>query len=137
MEKITRSMIMVFSGFLVLLTSCSDVAITERRQFNLVPDMVMNSMGLQSYEEFISQNKLSADTQQAEMVKRVGYKIQKAVEKYCAENNLSRRLKGYRWEFNLVEDDLANAWAMPGGKVVVYTGLLPIAKNEAGLAVVM
>jgi predicted Zn-dependent protease len=59
------------------------------------------------------------------------------VQKYCSENNLSNRLEGYQWEFNLVEDESINAWAMPGGKVVVHTGLMPIAENEAGLAVVM
>ena len=137
MQKIIRFTILVFGGFFVLLASCSDVAITERRQLNLVPDTIMNSMSLQSYQEFISQNKMSPNTSQVEMVKRVGYKIQKAVEKYCAENNLSSRLKGYHWEFNLIEDNLVNAWAMPGGKVVVYTGLLPVAQGDAGLAVVM
>ena len=71
------------------------------------------------------------------MVKQVGGKIQKAVQKYCSENDLSDRIQGYKWEFNLVEDESINAWAMPGGKVVVHTGLMPIAENETGLAVVM
>ena len=71
------------------------------------------------------------------MVKDVGLRIQKAVEQYCAENELSPRLKGYNWKFNLVEDPNVNAWCTPGGKVVVYTGLLPISQNEAGLAVAL
>lgn len=71
------------------------------------------------------------------MVKRAGKKIQKAVEKYFAEKNMSNLLANYAWEFNLVESKEVNAWCMPGGKVVVYTGILSIAKNEAGLAVVM
>lgn len=124
-------------GSLLLLSSCSQVAITGRKQLNLVPDLVMNSISFQSYGEFLSQNKLSSNAQQVEMVKDVGLRIQKAVEQYCAENDLSPRLKGYNWEFNLVEDPNVNAWCMPGGKVVVYTGLLPISQNEAGLAVVM
>jgi len=124
-------------SLVLLISSCSQVAITGRKQFNLVPDSVMNSLSFQSYGEVLSQNKLSSDAQRTQMVKRVGAGIQKAVEKYCAENNLSDRLEGYKWEFNLVEDPSVNAWCMPGGKVVVYSGLLPVAGNEAGLAVVM
>jgi predicted Zn-dependent protease len=71
------------------------------------------------------------------MVKRVGSRIQKAVEQYCDKNCTEDRLKGYEWEFNLIEDPNVNAWAMPGGKTVVYTGLLPVTQTEAGLAVVM
>ncbi len=117
--------------------SCSQVAITGRKQLNLVPDFMMNSMALQSYNEFLSTNKLSTNAKQTRMVKDVGARIQTAVEKYCAENNLSSRIKNYQWEFNLVEDSNVNAWCMPGGKVVVYRGLLPVTQNEAGLAVVM
>ncbi|MGD0078588.1 MAG: M48 family metallopeptidase [Sedimentisphaerales bacterium] len=122
---------------LLLQNSCSQVALTGRKQLNFVPDSMMNSMSLQSYKEFLTSNKLSTDARQTRMVKDVGVKIQKAVEKYCAENNLSSRIKSYQWEFNLVEDPNVNAWCMPGGKVVVYTGLMPVAQNEAGLAVVM
>lgn len=118
-------------------SSCTQVAITGRKQLNIVPDSMMNSMALQSYNEFLSANKLSNNAQQTRMVKDVGSRIQKAVEKYCAENNLSSRIQNYQWEFNLVEDPNVNAWCMPGGKVVVYTGLLPVTQNEAGLAVVM
>jgi len=121
----------------LLFCACSQVAITGRKQFNLVPDAVMNSMSLQSYREFLAEHELSTDVADVAMVKRVGRRIARAVEQYAAENGLSDRLDGYQWEFNLVEDDSVNAWAMPGGKVVVYTGLLPVAQNEAGLAVVM
>jgi predicted Zn-dependent protease len=121
----------------LLLAGCSQVAITGRTQLNLVPDSLMNSMSYQAYGEFISTQKLSRNPSQTQMVKRVGGRIQKAVERYCAENNLSAKLEGYQWEFNLVDDANVNAWAMPGGKVVVYSGLLPVARNEAGLAVVM
>jgi predicted Zn-dependent protease len=129
--------ITVLCCVLLMQTSCSRVAITGRKQLNIVPDSMMNSMALQSYNEFVSSHKLSANTQQTAMVKNVGTRIQNAVEKYCAEHNLASQIKNYRWEFNLVEDPNINAWCMPGGKVVVYTGLMPVAQNEAGLAVVM
>jgi len=129
---------LIFSAVVMLLiASCSQVAITGRKQFNLVPNSVMNSMSFQSYGQFLSENKLSTDARQSRMVKDVGQRIQRAVERYCAENDLAHRLEGYDWEFNLIEDPAVNAWCMPGGKVVVYTGLLPIAQDEAGLAVVM
>jgi predicted Zn-dependent protease len=124
-------------GLLLLQSSCTKVAITGRKQFNLVPSSIINSMSFESYSEFLSQSELSDNVEQTQMVKRLGSRIQKAVEQYCTENNLSGRLKGYQWEFNLIEDKSSNAWCMPGGKVVVYTGLLPITQTEAGLAVVM
>ena len=137
MSKATRLRLVVLCCLVLLSSSCSQVAITGRKQLNLVPSFVMNSLSFQSYGEFLSQNKVSSNTQQVQMVQRVGSRVQKAVEQYCAENNLSGQLQGYQWEFNLVEDPSVNAWCMPGGKVVVYTGLLPVTKDEAGLAVVM
>lgn len=116
---------------------CSTVPITGRKQLTLIPASEINALSFQQYDEFLKQNKLSSDKEAVSMVKRVGVKIQKAVESYFAQNNLSDQLKGYQWEFNLVESDEANAWCMPGGKVVVYTGILPLTKDETGLAVVM
>jgi predicted Zn-dependent protease len=137
MKPSLKLRLIILCGSLLLLSSCSQVEITGRKQFNLVPDSLMNSMSFQSYSEFLSQHKLSTNTQQTQMVKRVGSRIQEAVEQYCSKNCIQDRLKGYEWEFNLVEDPNVNAWAMPGGKTVVYTGLLPVAQTEAGLAVVM
>jgi predicted Zn-dependent protease len=136
--KITLKLtLIIMSSLLSLLSGCSEVAITGRKQFNIVPDSTMNSMSFQSYGEFLSSHKLSTNASQTNMVKRVGSNIQNAVEQYCKTNNITDRLEGYKWEFNLVEDPNVNAWCMPGGKVVVYTGILPIAQGEAGLAVVM
>jgi predicted Zn-dependent protease len=137
MKTTLKLTLIVMSGLLSLLSGCSEVAITGRKQFNIVPDSTMNSMSFQSYGEFLSTHKLSTNASQANMVKRVGGNIQNAVEQYCKRNNITDRLDGYEWEFNLVEDPNVNAWCMPGGKVVVYTGILPIAQGEAGLAVVM
>jgi predicted Zn-dependent protease len=137
MKTVLKSKLSVLSGLLLMLCGCSEVEITGRKQFNIVPDSTMNSMSFQSYGEFLSTHKLSTNTEQTQMVKRVGVRIQNAVEQYCKSNNIEDRLEGYEWEFNLVEDPNVNAWCMPGGKVVVYTGILPLAQGEAGLAVVM
>jgi predicted Zn-dependent protease len=137
MKRTLKSKLVVLCGLLLLLSGCTEVAITGRKQFNLVPDSMMNSMAFQSYSEFLTQNTLSKDSSNTQLVKRVGSRIQKAVEQYCTQNNLSDRLQGYQWEFNLIENDELNAWAMPGGKMVVYTGLLKVTQSEAGLATVM
>jgi len=137
MKYALKSKLVVLSGLLLFLSGCSEVEITGRKQFNIVPDSTMNSMSFQSYGEFLSNSKLSTNTEQTQMVKRIGGRIQNAVEQYCKTNCIEDRLEGYEWDFNLVEDPNVNAWCMPGGKVVVYTGILPIAQGETGLAVVM
>jgi predicted Zn-dependent protease len=119
------------------LIACSTVPLTGRSQLNLIPNNEMLSMSFQQYDQFLKENKLSTNQTEVNKVKQTGANIQHAVEKYLSANNLSVRLNGYKWEFNLVESDQINAWCMPGGKVVVYTGILPVTKDEAGLAVVM
>jgi predicted Zn-dependent protease len=131
------SKLAVLCGLALMLTGCSEVAITGRQQLNIVPDSVMNSLSFQSYREFLSEHELSTNAEQTQMVKRVGRRIETAVERYCTERYLFSQLEGYEWEFNLIEDKSINAWAMPGGKVMVYTGLIPVAQTEAGLAVVI
>jgi predicted Zn-dependent protease len=112
--------------------------ITGRRQLKLLPESDLIGMSLIQYDQFLSENKIVPDSDaNTKLVKKVGAKIQQVVEAYLKQNGQSKRVKGYDWEFNLVDDKLVNAWAMPGGKVVVYSGLLPVAKTEAGLAVVM
>jgi predicted Zn-dependent protease len=128
---------LVLYGLLLLQSSCTEVEITGRQQFNIVPDSLINSMSFQSYNEFLGQHKLSTNAEQTQMVNRVGSRIRAALERYCTEHYCMEKIEGYQWEFNLVEDPNLNAWCMPGGKVVVYTGMMPVAQNEAGLAVVM
>jgi len=137
MNRNMKLRLLCVCSVLLLVFSCTQVSITGRKQFNLVPDSMINSMSFDSYGEFLSNNKLSSNAGDTQMVKRIGVRIQKAVERYCLENNKSEKLAGYEWEFNLIEDDAVNAWAMPGGKVVVYEGLIPVAQTESGLAVVM
>ncbi len=136
MERLRYRLISII-GIIWLLAACSTVPITERKQLNLIPTDSMLSMSFQQYDQFLKENSLSDDKEKTRMVKRVGRRIQGAVEKYFAEKGQADRLANYNWEFNLVESDEANAWAMPGGKVVVYEGILPIAQTEAGLAVIM
>ncbi|HLG33138.1 MAG TPA: M48 family metallopeptidase [Ignavibacteriaceae bacterium] len=121
----------------IIILSCSTVPLTGRSQLNMIPSSEMLSMSYQQYDQFMKENKISTNQQAIGMVKRVGTNIKGAVEKYMAQNNLSENLKGYNWEFNLVEDEQANAWCMPGGKVVFYTGILPITQDETGIAVVL
>jgi predicted Zn-dependent protease len=121
----------------ISLTSCSTVPITGRQQFNLLPESQLVAMSLNNYSQFLSENKLSADQRKTQMVKNVGNNIAAAVEQYLKDNGLESRLRDFDWEFNLVDDDIPNAWCMPGGKVVFYTGILPYTKTETGLAVVM
>jgi predicted Zn-dependent protease len=129
-----------FSGWLILtllIVSCSTVPVTGRRQLNLISDSTVLPMSAQQYGEFLNSQKVIRNTKEAAMVQRVGRRIQDAVERYFARQNMAEALKGYAWEFNLVESKEVNAWCMPGGKVVVYAGILPLAGDEAGLAVVM
>ena len=135
--KISRGCISLIIVILFLSLSCTTVPITGRQQFSILPNSAMISMSLQQYNEFLKNNKISSNQEQTQMVKKVGRKIQMAVEQYFTDKNMSYALKDYKWEFNLIESEEKNAWAMPGGKVVVYEGILPIAKDEAGLAVVM
>ncbi len=122
---------------LLIITACSRVLISNRRQLNLISNSSMLQMSFEQYGQFLEESVISADKEKTEMVKRVGKNIQKAVEQYFTENNLEDDLKNYDWEFNLIVSNDINAWCMPGGKVVFYTGILPLTKNENGLAVVM
>ncbi len=133
--KLVNHSLMIF----VLLTviACSTVPLTGRRQLSLVPESDVIALSLTEYDSFIKSNKLSADKNKTALVKKVGERISKAVEAYMASAGLSQNLAGYKWEFNLIEDPTVNAWCMSGGKVVVYTGLLPISVTEAGLATVL
>lgn len=116
---------------------CATVPITGRRQLDLIPDGEMMAMSAQQYGEFLAASTVSDDAEKTAMVERVGGRIRDAVQRYFADLGMSEQLADYRWEFNLIESDEVNAWAMPGGKVVVYSGLLPVARTETGLAVVM
>jgi len=137
MGKATRSTVLAWVALLFVLAGCAEVPITGRRQLNIVPQSLVTSMSLQEYQQFISQSKVSSDSQQNATVKRVGTRIAQAVEDYAKAHGEEGRIAGYKWEFTVVQDAQINAFAMPGGKVVVYTGILPVAQNDAGLAAVL
>jgi len=129
-------------GFLfilsIVLVSCATVAVTGRRQLILVSPPEVMQMASKQYSTVISQGPLSKDAGQTALVKRVGTRIQKAVEEYMASQGRSAELNGFNWEFNLIDDPkTVNAWCMPGGKVAFYTAIMPVCKDEVGVAVVM
>jgi len=123
---------------LFLLFACASVPLTERKALHFIPDSELATLGLEQYQKVLRESKLSKDQAKVQMVRSVGSRIAKATEDFLRERGLESEVKYYKWEFNLIEDDkTVNAWCMPGGKVAVYTGLLPISQNETGLAVVM
>ncbi|HNS19395.1 MAG TPA: M48 family metallopeptidase [Sedimentisphaerales bacterium] len=137
MKKKGSLVIVALLGLSFVLAGCSEVGITGRRQLNFMPDSIINSMSIEQYGTFIKESKLSTDATKSAMVKRVGENIRNAVSRYSKETGGEDPFASYEWEFNLVDDPNVNAFAMPGGKVVVYTGILPLTQNEAGLAVVV
>lgn len=135
MKKILLSFLVMSA----LIIGCSTNAITGRSQLSLFPESTLQQEAVSQYQSFLSQSKVvsQSNSRDAEMVKRVGARIAAAITSYYKSKGLSSELDGYKWEFNLVNDPQINAWCMPGGKVVVYSGLLPITQNEAALAIVM
>src|SRR4051812_41879628 len=121
-----KKLILVIFSFAVL--ACSQNPITGRKQLMLVSDAQMDSMGFQEYHQFLTENKskVANGGADAALVKKVGSRIAAAVTAYMTQKGLGDKMKGYNWEFNLVNDPTVNAWCMPGGKVVVYSGLLPV-----------
>ena len=122
----------------IILSGCQTNAVTGKRSFALLPESELISMSLTEYGKFLSEYPpLPPSDDRVNMVRRCGQRIQTAVEKFYAQKGLSKDLQGFVWEFNVVDNKEVNAWCMPGGKVVVYTGLLPITQDESGLAIVM
>jgi predicted Zn-dependent protease len=123
----------------ILLIACTSNPLTGKKQMTLLPESELQSMAVDQYKSFLLSKKvvsISVDAD-AKMVKRVSDKVISAVQKLYADKNLTSSLAGFKWEVNLVNENTVNAWCMPGGKIVVYTGLLPVTQNEAALAVVL
>jgi len=122
---------------LVLFSNCKTVPITGRKTINFVGDERVLPTSFAQYKGFLREHELSKDVTKTNEIKEVGARISKAVDRYMRAHGMTKEANSYRWEFNLVEDKTINAWCMPGGKVVFYTGILPIAKNKDGIAAIM
>ncbi len=123
--------------FSTIAYACATVPFSNRKQLTLLPSSTMLAMSFQQYGSFLKENPPVNNTSDAAAVKKVGQKISNAVDTYMRENKIASRIKDFKWEFNLVNDNTPNAWCMPGGKVVFYSGILPFTQNEEGIAVVM
>src|ERR1019366_1774338 len=133
-----KTTIFLCSIIAITFVACERVPITGRRQVSLIPESEMIGMSLTSYNEFLTKNPaVPANDANEQLVKKVGNNIANAVEAFMKQQGLSSRLAGYKWEFNLVNENTVNAWCMPGGKVVVYSGLLAVTQTETALACVL
>jgi predicted Zn-dependent protease len=136
MKKI--HVVLTLMVLIAIVVSCAKVPISGRRQLRLMPESQLIGMSITAYQQFLDTNNvLPAGNADVMMVRRIGDKIKASVEQYLADNHMSNRVEGFQWEFNVVKEDVVNAWCMPGGKVVVYTGILPVTQDEKSLAVVM
>ena len=122
----------------LLLPSCAEVAMSDRKQFNILSDDFLYSKTFPAYENFKSQSKLITGTSEYDNIVKIGYDIRDAINVYYANQGGEDPTENFQWEFALVDDDQTkNAWCMPGGKIAFYSGILPIAKNNDGIAAIM
>lgn len=136
MKKARKLFVLFITTFGVW--ACATVPVTNRSQLALISNAEIIPLSFENYNQVLEEGTLSNDAQKTAMIRRVGGRIEKAVEDYMAQNGISDQLNGFEWEFNLLQDDsTVNAWCMPGGKVAFYTAILPICKDETGVAVVM
>ncbi len=117
--------------FILLVASCNTNPFTGKKTLALVPNSEILPMSFHQYEIFLSEHTVIENTPDARRVKKVGQKISNAAKRYLVANGYASYLKEYRWEYNLVQDDAVNAWCMPGGKIVFYTGILPVTTNRS------
>ena len=126
----------VFSFFL-LVAACKTNPFTGEKNLNFYPNSQIFPAAFQQYNQVLSENKVVTGTSDAQMINKVGQKIATAAERFLNANGYQGYLDDYEWEYHLIQDDQVNAWAMPGGKIAFYTGIMPIAEDEAGVAAIM
>ena len=124
-------------GILALFLSCTTNPFTNKKTLALVPNSQLFPTAFAQYDQFLTANNVITGTADAAMIQRVGQRIAVAAERWLNANGHQGYLDDYKWEYNLVNDKTVNAWCMPGGKIVFYTGILPIAQNETGVAAIM
>ncbi len=126
-----------FAVVSLLVLACATNPLTGRKSLALVSNAELIPQALQQYNSVLSESKVLKNTSDANMIQKVGQKLQLAAEQFYRERGRIQELANYQWEFNLIESDQLNAWCMPGGKVAFYTGIMPVCKDETGVAVVM
>lgn len=131
--KKTLLILVVFLG----VSACKTNPFTGKSTLNFYPNSQIFPMAFAQYDQFLGDNKVVKGTSDAQMIVKVGQRISSAAERWLTANGYPGYLKDYKWEYNLVNDEAINAWCMPGGKIVFYTGILPICQGETGVAVVM
>lgn len=137
MKKLLYLVLVLFTALVTACGTVSTVPVTGRKHTLLVDDQQVLSLSTQQYSEFMKQAAPSKDANSSAMVKRVGQRLATAVETYLKQNGFANEVNNFAWEFNLVQNNQVNAFCMPGGKIVVYDGLLPVTQDEASLAVVL
>lgn len=133
--KVKKSIVAII--LVILIISCATNPFTGKKTLALVPNSQIFPSSFAQYNQFLSENNVVTGTKDAEMITRVGQRIAVAAERWMNANGHQGYLKDYKWEYNLVNDKTVNAWCMPGGKIVFYTGILPIAENETAIAAIM
>ncbi len=131
-----KKIILILSIFIGV-TACKTNPFTGKNTLNFYKNSQVFPMAFAQYDQFLEENKVVENTSEAKMITKVGQRISSAAERWLSANGYQGYLKDYKWEYNLVKDETVNAWCMPGGKIVFYTGILPICKGETGVAVVM
>ena len=132
-----KYIILLSIGALAVVISCATNPFTGKKSFNFVSNSELFPSSFQQYGTFLKENKVISGTADAKRVEAVGMKIKAAAERWLKANGQAEYLKDYQWDYKLIESKEVNAWCMPGRKIVVYTGILPMTKDEAGLATVM
>ncbi|NVN19925.1 M48 family metalloprotease [Muricauda sp. HICW] len=128
----------ILTGLVLLaVTACKTNPFTGKSTLNFYPNSQVFPTAFAQYDQFLESNKVVKGTSDAQMITKVGQRIASAAERWLNANGYPGYLKDYKWEYNLVQDETVNAWCMPGGKIVFYTGILPITQDETGVAVVM
>lgn len=131
-----KKTVLIISLFLAV-SACKVNPFTGQKTLNFYPNSQIFPMAFAQYDQFLEENKVIEGTPEAHMITKVGQRISSAAERWLAANGYPGYLNDYKWEYNLVNDETVNAWCMPGGKIVFYTGILPICQGETGVAVVM
>ncbi|NNL15051.1 MAG: M48 family metallopeptidase [Flavobacteriaceae bacterium] len=129
--------IIVTLSVVALFLACTTNPFTGKQTMALVPNSQLFPTAFAQYDQFLTENKVVKGTRDAEMITRVGQRIAVAAERWLNANNYQGYLKDYKWEYKLIDDETVNAWCMPGGKIVFYTGILPVAENETAVAAIM